>query len=64
MNIQTLKMQMTFSKRKEKKVIQKEERREIIIGARREYGGMCSDLSYFSPRKRKYRRKNTKTVKA
>ena len=52
-----------FFKEEEKMDIQKGERREIRIGERKEYGRIGKDLSYFSPRKRKYRRKKYKNSK-
>jgi len=52
-----------FFKDEEKMDIQKGEQREIRIGERKEYGRIGKDLSYFSPRKRKYRRKKYKNSK-
>ena len=52
-----------FFKEEEKMDIQKGEQREIRIGERKGYGRIGKDLSYFSPRKRKYRRKKYKNSK-
>mgnify|MGYP007106921916 CR=1 FL=1 len=53
-----------FFEEEEKNDIQKGEQREIRIGERKEYGRIGSDLSNFSPRKRKYRRKKYKNSKS
>ncbi len=52
-----------FFEEEEKMDIQKGEQREIRVGERKGYGLIGKDSSYFSPRKRKYKRKKYKNSK-